>query len=90
MHHKGTLTIGNAAGRPYHLQCVCGTGGDFAKEEAAVNWFSIHTSRIGASETSELYVPGAIKKTVPLAKTPAKPPAPPAPVPTPAKVEAKK
>lgn len=72
MHHKGVLTVGFAIGRPYHLQCACGSAGDFPKEEQAVAWFNAHTSRIGKTETSELFVPGAQQK-------PAPPPAPPAP-----------
>jgi hypothetical protein len=72
MHHKSVLTIGQAIGRPYHLQCACGTAGDFPKEEAAVAFFNRHVSRIGKSETSELSVPGA-------AQPKPKPPAPPAP-----------
>jgi hypothetical protein len=75
VHHKGTLTVGFAIGRPYHIQCACGSAGDFPKEEAAVAWFNQHTSRIGVTETKELFVPGAQKKAEP----PAPPPAPKAP-----------
>ena len=77
MHHKGILTVGFAIGRPYHIQCACGSAGDFPKEEAAVAWFNAHTSRIGVTETKELFVPGAVKKTETLA--PAKPEPPKAP-----------
>ena len=68
MHHKATLTIGTAVGRPYHIQCSCNSAGDFAKEHMAVDWFNRHTSRLGPTETSELHVPGAKK---PAAKSPA-------------------
>lgn len=85
MHHKGVLTIGKATGRPYHIQCACGSAGDFAKEEGAVAWFNAHVARIGKTETSELSVPGA-QKSVPSAaqQKPTVPPAPPPPPKAPA------
>jgi hypothetical protein len=87
MHHKGVLTIGKAIGRPYHIQCACGSAGDFATEAAATAWFNAHIARIGKTETSELVVPGAKKPTsVPSAAQP-KPTVPPAslaPAPPPA------
>ena len=75
MHHKSVLTVGFAIGRPYHLQCACGTAGDFPKEDQAVAFFQRHISRIGTTETSELSVPGAAKAK------PSVPPAPLAPAP---------
>lgn len=82
MHHKAILTVGTATGKPYHIQCACGSAGDFPKEEGAVNFFTMHKSRLGPTETAELVVPGAAKKA---ATPPTKPAPPPAP-----KVEAKK
>lgn len=73
MHHKGTLTIGKVTGKPYHIQCSCGSAGDFPKEVKARSWFSAHTARLGVTETWELVVPGAQQK-------PKAPPVPPKPV----------
>jgi hypothetical protein len=61
-HHKTTITIGNALRRPYHVQCSCTSGGDFATEEEAMVFVNLHWSRLGQAETHELDVPGARKK----------------------------
>ncbi len=74
MHHKAVLTVGKFPKKPYHIECACHSAGDFPKEELAVQWFKVHTSRIGKSETSELFVPGAVQAQP---KTAPKPPAPP-------------
>lgn len=76
MHHKATLTVGKFPKKPYHIECACHSAGDFPKEELAVQWFKVHTSRIGKSETSELSVPGAAQ---PKQNPPAPPPPPKAP-----------
>jgi len=83
VHHKATLTIGKADNRPYHIQCACGSAGDFNLEAQAVAWINKHFSRIGPSETSELFVPGAKGAVAapqkPTPVTPTKPAPPPAP-----------
>lgn len=81
MHHKATLTApGKVTGKPYHIQCACGSAGDFQYETAARAWFTFHISRIGTTETSELNVPGAQQKPLP----------PPAPGSVPAKADSAK
>ena len=89
MHHKAILKVGNATGKPYNIQCACGSGGDFSKEVEATSWFERHKARLGVVETSELVVPGAKKAATPPAK-PAAAPAKPAPPPAPKAPEGKK
>jgi hypothetical protein len=85
MHHKAYLVVGTATGKPYHLQCTCGTAGDFKVEAEARAYLNKHFSRIGPTETSELVVPGAEKGAAAApqkqaaASKPAPPPAPAAP-----------
>jgi hypothetical protein len=73
VHHKAILKVGNATGKPYNIQCSCGSGGDFNKETDATGWWARHKSRLGVVETAELVVPGAKKAPAPVAKPAAKP-----------------
>jgi hypothetical protein len=86
--HSGNVKVGSVSGRPYHAQCSCGTGGDFALEAQAVGYLNEHFSKLGGIAETSLTI-GEPKKTVPLSKVApvqkpkavsvAPPPAPPAP-----------
>ncbi len=55
MNHVATITIGNATYRPFHIQCVCGTSGDFGGKQEAIDWMArMHFSSLGGINTAEI------------------------------------
>lgn len=42
MHHELRIAFGQAIGRPFHVQCACGTSGDFEDKETARGFAAMH------------------------------------------------
>lgn len=73
MHHQATLTEeSTAAGRPWHVQCSCGTAGDFRDKESANGYMAAHFARLSGVHTVEFVDRTAKPESVP----PPKPAAP--------------
>ena len=53
MHHRATITESRADGRPFKIQCACGTGGDFGSKEQAQVFMGIHFAALGGINTYE-------------------------------------
>jgi hypothetical protein len=68
MHHKATLKIRENFIRPYHVECSCGTAGDFATELEAKTWMEhVHFRRLSGISTSEFAptdIPASAAETV--------------------------
>lgn len=61
MHHELKISFGEAIGRPFHVQCSCGTAGDFENHEFAVGYVAAHSVRLqginSASFTDDTVAP---------------------------------
>jgi hypothetical protein len=66
MHHELKISFGEALDRPFHVQCSCGTAGDFENHELAVGYVAMHTVRLqginSASYVDETVTPLAVPK----------------------------
>jgi hypothetical protein len=80
--HKGTISIGSIAKKPFHAECSCGTAGEFDSKEAASAYLQMHFGKLGGIAETFLLdrtaepAKGALKTA---AQTSGPPPAPPAP-----------
>lgn len=56
MDHSTVITNNpDGFGQPIHVQCACGTAGDFSTVEEASAWINVkHFPRLGATETFSL------------------------------------
>jgi len=53
LHH--TITVSSRLGvRPFHVQCSCGTAGDFTDKQSANSYASFHAGRLGGINTVEV------------------------------------
>ena len=53
MHHRAVITDSKADGRPFKIQCACGTGGDFGSKEQAQQFMGTHFAALGGINTYE-------------------------------------